>query len=120
MNYPLCKALGVQIKRYFVESDGDRIGESPWYVPAKDLEAALNKAPVVTTYAYEEKGIWYAKPSSNPLHTARLVCVAPIVKDTAESLLRELIKTTTKAGDLDEISAELHDILRRARLLGGE
>lgn len=71
--------------------------ESPGYtgyVRAADVEAMLAKAPVV--YGNTEDG-WMNKcpsrgtPDDWHTHTARIIAVSPVVNDTAESLLRELV-----------------------------
>jgi len=54
----------------------------------------LERAPVMSC-RQNEKGLWQALQPSTPLtypidtHSARLVCVQPIVQDSAESLLWE-------------------------------
>ncbi len=91
--YPLCKAAGLSV---YPGGAGMNV-----YCFAADVEALLSAAPVVYGWTNAEinKQFWSNEPntegSSYPnSHTARLVCIEPIVRDTAESLLKELVDCT--------------------------
>lgn len=75
-DYPLTRALGVLLYN---------TGESA-FVRAADLERALESAPVV--YAHQIEGTKLSGPwtgqSFGDTHTARLLCVQPIVRDNPE------------------------------------
>jgi hypothetical protein len=84
--YPLTESLGVAS----YQMDGHR------YVRAADLERILEQAPVVHRYGEpaDDDYLWWPKEREHceiARYAARLVCVQPIVKDTAESLLREFV-----------------------------
>src|SRR5271165_2014901 len=105
--YPLCKQAGLQICLWNLCD----------YVKAADVEALLANAPVVESYG--ERNEWYANGChrfSDNTHTARLLLIEPIVNDTAESLLRALLKEYEDVGEYSERAKELRD---RARKLVG-
>lgn len=109
--YPLCQALGVKVFRTLPE-------ECDW-VDAVDLEAILAAAPVVSKE--ESANYWANFKSPIHTHTARLLCVQPIVKDDAESLLKELIaiEKSSRMGQVDA-HKDLHALIARARNLLGQ
>lgn len=103
-DYLLCKKAGLKITKqatYRYSPMAER-GDGPEYsgdidvIQAKDVEAFLANAPAVDVYAwpYGDKTYWRTPNLSDNegTHQARLVMIEPIVKDTAESLLRELIE----------------------------
>lgn len=74
----------------------------------------LSAAPVVYSYAKDAES-WWAKREAVSTHTARLVAIEPIRRDTAESLLREMLLKF--GGGCEDVS----DLLERAeKLLGQE
>jgi len=76
------------------------------------LRAWLEKAPVVWL---NDWGGLSDEGSPDAKRTARLVCIEPIVRDTAESLLKELVKLTYKRATF---SGEQVDVVcERARKL---
>lgn len=84
--YPLIKALGLELhilERIFTGAAVDIRA-----VKAEDLEVVLAKAPTVYTPS-PDLGGWTRTKCTGDSHAARLLCVQPIVRDTAESLLRE-------------------------------
>jgi hypothetical protein len=87
--FPLIEAMGIVVHN--LGSD-----EMPGcYVVAHQLEKLLESAPRVYGYSNTVHTIWSstkdedAKEGVYDTHTARLLCVQPVVRDTAESLLRE-------------------------------
>lgn len=94
--FPLCEKAFPLMKCY--EPNAGR-GEPFYYYRAADLEAKLASAPVVYVenhanfgWSGQEKndsGDWIGTEAT---HSARLLLVEPIAKDTAESLLRELVE----------------------------
>lgn len=102
--YPLCEELGLTIETR--------------YILAADLERILSQAPVVwgqkNKYGVTEWGQYNDEqmetegPSPFDTHTARLIGIKPIVKDTAESLMRDYLVEYEKfmRGEGDSISVE--------------
>jgi hypothetical protein len=84
--FPLCEAAGLSVLRNIWNDTGPRM-----IVSADELEAALAEAPVVYGRSGDAKE-WGKQPHRDELdvYTGRLICIQPIVRDTAESLLREL------------------------------
>lgn len=91
--FPLCKQLGVQV-----------FGLSNPIIYAADVERMLAQAPVVygrfindyqadAFSADEYQGL---DPREVDTHTARLLCIQEIRQDTAESLLRELVRAADR------------------------
>lgn len=86
------------------------------------LRERLSRCPVVYGYEYKSKpgSIWSTQKDEDAAkgfsddHTARLVAVTPIVRDTVESLLRELI-LLDKRGTI--MPREWNDLLDRAKRL---
>lgn len=83
--YPLCEELGLTIETR--------------YILAADLERILSQAPVVDMVEACQMGgksfyrtITMADKDDAATHTARLIGIKPIVKDTAESLLKEILE----------------------------
>lgn len=124
--YPLCESLGVQP---FYMATGD-VTQSKWVVDLEALEKALAAAPVVT--GVETVGIETGKLMGQRFwdtngdvmscegvirhtHTARLVAITPMVRDSAESLLRELLATDSGGKWLNR--HEYTAFLERARKL---
>lgn len=61
-------------------------------IPASEVEALLANAPMVYgSTDMTRAGMWANTVWPPDTHTARLVCISPIVRDTAEGLLRELV-----------------------------
>lgn len=106
-NFPLLRAAGLR-----VEYTDAHLAPPTAVVRAADVERLLEQAPVVRN-AERMKDEWSIQSHPEDTHTARLVLVTPIVRDTAESLLRELMDIFNKAGH-DGYAVEL---LERARKL---
>lgn len=80
------------------------------------LSQKLQAAPVV--YGYDDESIWSHKPEDvDAKKTARLVCVAPLVKDSYEQLVRDMLKTYTEKS-LEHMFGDFPD--RAKRLLERE
>jgi hypothetical protein len=129
-NYPLIESMGLKPlpgRIYHNRGSQYAAGSETEVICALDLERALAQAPVVqfdmseNMYRFYDKQLGDNEPHT---HTARLVGIQPIVRDTAESLLRELIKNREDfelyTGDGAKALEQLKDIERRARRLLGE
>lgn len=101
-DYPLTRALGVEVvydaELYIEPCPRERLMHA--HVLAADLECVLESAPVVYQYkSLSNLGDWSHEIDEDfggkkkYMNTARLLCIQPIVKDTAEGLLREMLKT---------------------------
>lgn len=100
MKFPLIDSLGLHII----------YGHSGRYIYCEDLEELLKAAPVV--YA-NEADIWTNFHSSSDTHTARLIGITEIKRDTAESLLREFTKSLVNIQEHND----LRDLVDRAKKL---
>lgn len=89
MKYPLCARAGLKVQHVEVRTIGAHIPED--VIRAADVEKWLEGAPVVNAYN-NDKVYWSTNNDDGDTHTARLVMIEPIVKDTAESLLREIVQ----------------------------
>lgn len=95
-DYPLCKQMGLPTVEMRSWIDGI---EHALCVKADDLEAKLAAAPVVYGHMRDDGHFYVPDPrlglrsgtDMKDTHTARLLCVSEIKRDTAESLLREYI-----------------------------
>ncbi len=91
-----------------------------WEQYADILNAKLAEwiaaSPRLSGLKDRESGLWIysEQPSVGDTHMAHIICIEPIVRDTAESLLRELIRAKGK-DDSDIILSEV--IVRAQRLL---
>lgn len=145
--FDLCERAGLEVK-YYAYSDrvgpahghviagaglnrGHRLGQTH-FVEAKDVEALLANAPVVYGDTYQTEWTHLKQTaegraliSSNfkeSTHTARLVCIEPLVKESEErALLRELAVIDCKAQRSDifagHLSYGLADLIERAKKL---
>lgn len=117
--FPLIEQLGLDVDWGRLNTEGRaHRGPSHW-IRAEDLERVLEQAPTMSCQK-NDLGFWRALESSKknetyPLdtHTARLLCVQPIVKDTAESLLREFV-------DSDGVTMLKQFIERAKKVLEGK
>lgn len=132
--YPLCKRAGLSIsleERYQsgLFTDGtlpSMRGQIFGLINAKDVEAFLEKAPVVYGY-WEGKNSednptgWYHENYKESCgeewieHQARLILIEPISKDTTDSLLRELVKGYKDCGTKQDGNEFVNEIVERAR-----
>jgi hypothetical protein len=87
MKYPLIEAMGLQITylKYPCETN---------IVTADDLEKALQGAPVVYSKKKENPTDqeWDDMKMSNSTHTARVVCIQPLKKQTKAEAALELVR----------------------------
>lgn len=98
--YPLCARAGIAI----IKQHGFYSPDKPFeFIEAADVEKLLEGAPVV--YCRDTGGGTAWRPCGkeredlvDPTHTARLVMIEPIVKDSAERLLSEMIEKV-ESGD---------------------
>lgn len=132
--FPLTRQLGLEVHEQMRQGRREAVCHN---VRAADLEKLLEAAPVVyskrspaigspystmwTSYENNKGALSFA-----PLgETARLVGIQPIKKDTAESLLRELVKAEAEAPrfkthnpeDAHKFPRQVIDIVERARKL---
>jgi micrococcal nuclease len=100
LSFPLCKQAGLSIKQWYPEPPTGCRGK--FFIEAADIERWLERAVVVSSgWEPTELGagkctthVWRTsyEPHSNPTHTARLVLIESIVRESEErQLLRELI-----------------------------
>lgn len=100
-----CRWLGLQ-------NGGDQE-----YADAANAKLAEWRSASPVVYGYLE-GNWFVSPEHRSLdtHTAKLICVEPIRKDTAESLLREMreqIVMTNKISYSGPLIARIDALLER-------
>lgn len=103
MKYQLIESLGLEV---VPECNSD-------WVSADALERALANAPVVYGGKIPATGLmqYDEQPGTQDTHIARLVCVQAIQKDTAESLLRELIECPAWEGPFKSLQERARKLL---------
>lgn len=90
------------------------------------LVYGMNHDPEDTNYNGDDDSEWLWSSSNDDTrddhtHTARLVCIQEIKRDTAEGLLRELVHSAGKYYLTTGGTSLIDDLVNRARkLLGGE
>ncbi len=126
-DFPNCRAAGLCVHKEagFTDVRGNKI-ETVYYVYAAEVERLLADAPVVTGREHKQNpplaiDLWCTREQAGsnepgympPTHTAKLLCIQPIVRDTAESLLREMISAARfgHRGDLDVIATRADQYL---------
>lgn len=100
MKYPLCERAGLEIQEHrvivgFSRGEAYELNDAD-FIRAADVEKWLEGATVVRARLYDNEvfGEWYDKAQEDDTHTARLVMIEPIVKESEERrLLRELVNT---------------------------
>jgi len=104
--YPLCARAGLKLI--------ERCLGGGTHIRAADVEKMLEGAPVVRARMYDNEvfGEWFDKAHEQDTHTARLVMIEPIVKDTPEMLLREYINLS---GDDLCIEKDFRDLRNRIK-----
>lgn len=115
--FPLSRAAGLGIW-YDAEWTHDGKGFVAHMIEADQVEKMLAEAPVV--YGHGKSWI-EGGPNHDPVistHSAKLVCIEPIKRDTAESLLRELVESDEQEGRYGNRHQEA--LLRAKRLLGNK
>jgi hypothetical protein len=117
--YELCLKAGLSVRSRQLNQDDDTW--SAPYVLAADVERLLESAPVVHGLI-EERSMGLALRSNldrGPIdtHTARLLLIEPIVRDTPESLLRELIRAAEVWGFRRAVRSYRTHVVTRARRL---
>jgi len=116
--YQLLREAGLDVRFTTDQSFGPADSD---VVTARSLLSWLERALVVYGH-YDGSVFWAPDPklglksgtATPDTHTARLVCIQPIVRDTAEGLLRELCSHSQH--DSTRVPAEFIDRCRR--LLG--
>lgn len=124
-DYKMISRLGLEIHWACVKHDERRFitMKNDEVIKASDLERVLSEAPVVEVYdwRYGDKAYWRTPNlgDTDGTHSALLVGIQPIVKDTAESLLREFVEKMGEGSDLSFV--KMMSIRDRAkRLLEGK
>lgn len=115
--YKLCKRAGLNItKRTDVYPAHTDIVD---VIRAAEVEKLLEGAPVVRARLYDNEvfGEWFDKAHEQDTHTARLLLIEPIVKDTAEQILRELIEVADSIGQQNPQIGVGYFVERARRLL---
>lgn len=87
--------------------------DSCGHISPEDLESALEKAVRVFGVKYENGFFMGEKKDSDDTHTALLLGPEPIVKDTAESLLKELVDLMDGPELLSKHPADLRNRAKR-------
>ena len=114
--FPLVKRLGLEVVRSQITKEPD-LWTVP-YVSAQALESLLAQAPVVSIEQHKNFGWTGAEKDDGELfdsctHTALLLGIQPIIKDTAESLLRELVSYCEEIG----FAQRKDELYKRAKAL---
>jgi hypothetical protein len=118
-HFPLCKKAGLSILNYTICA-----GVGRW-IQASDVESLLANAPVVVSQAPDVKAAnigWYREREH--LHdkynfSARLLLIEPIKRDSAESVLRDLVAYENKISNdiYGKPNTEYGALMERARKL---
>jgi len=114
MKYTLCARAGLWVERI---KSGAMLTSYPPQVKyidairAADVEKLLEGALKVYRNSVTN---WSEIHADFDTETARLIMIEPIVKDTAESLLRELVEADMTP-PANEFPKKLYDILERAK-----
>lgn len=118
-SYPRIEELGLAVSQrgFWITAESKRPDCS---VNADQLEALLESAPVVCAYmgpASRPGGMWIpeANKDADSTHSARLIAIKPIVKESAEDLLREIVKRAYI--DSQKQIRGVDDLINRARRL---
>lgn len=125
--FPLCERAGLTIGYFTSGQRGETYAATP-AIHAGAVEALLEKAPVVQAKRFCKNSAltlggqfsaWSHEfeIAQDSTHTARLIMIEPIQRDTAESLLRELMASYEKVS-WGQRNDEL--IERAKRLLEGK
>ena len=91
--YPLTEGLGLFVQTGSLVIHGGSGGPKD-YIRADDLERLLEKGARIIGHKSEYGWVW-GEPHSRAknTHTALLIGIKPIQKDTAEQILKDLIET---------------------------
>lgn len=117
-DYPLIKKLGLEV----IPLDYPKGGYGWTHgVAADDLERVLREAPIKYgridgDFGWRDKEDYAGEHKKT--HTARLLLVEPIQKDTADSVLKELVSAIDTAGIIEYrpiFVGSLADIVAKAR-----
>lgn len=115
--YPLCEKAGLGITQ--IPSNSVAAVNKP-FVWAEEVERLLASAPVVTGHNNSPNSSWWAATDvelCKHSHQARLLLIEPIKQDTAESLLRELIRCWEMSTNGNIV--DTYKVIDRARKLVG-
>lgn len=115
-DYPLIRALGVEVHDGLVAPEQFPFAAqmSATVILAADLERVLESAPVMKVF---DSGDGYHKPDfiDKATHTARLVCVQSIVRESEE---REVLRKLLSLRDEEQVYCREGDAaFERARKL---
>lgn len=116
--YPLIKAAGLNVQPAYY-CIGGAVGTAFVSVKAEDLEAFLAAAPKVNVWQETEYKTWHAdsRTGHGETHTARLILIEPIRTETAEDLLREMVKAAQfgSRSELDAVADRAKRLLERGQ-----
>jgi hypothetical protein len=98
MKYPNVEKLGITIE---TAEETARMSRGTDVVYAGSLEALLESAQVV--YGSEECEVFYWNRAKNndDTHSAKLLCIQPIVKGVTKAEIREVLEARNKNGNYD-------------------
>lgn len=123
-DFPRIKELGLEVTETHISwSGGTPKPDVVYNIRAADLERLLSQGVRVYVKYYESPKIIVARGDNGfvgeqATHTAFLIGTKPIVRDTAESLLREFVKKVEKNASLMAASSwDDFDFIERARAL---
>lgn len=108
--FPRTKQCGLEVRKVSRETMGI-FGD--YYVLAADVERLLECASKVWLCKSEMLQTAHLAEPVNATHTARLIMIEPIQKDTAESLLREFVACC----EVDDPKLRWGELKDRARQL---
>lgn len=126
--FPLIEAMGIEVRMDYQVPQSPLPNTRGWnslattdkWIKASDLEKLLEGAPVVKcgldADRLDEEPWWIADAKGENTiytHTARLIAIQPIVRDTAESLLREFVACC----EVDDPKLRWGELRRRANAL---
>jgi hypothetical protein len=110
-HYPHLQALGVKVRNLSIGYSTD-----DYFVLADELEGVLEQAP--TFYGHDSLE-FFQKFQGQATHTAKLLCVQPIVRESEErQLLRKILKACSD-GYMGASRTDTRKLLEQARALLG-
>lgn len=107
--FPLCDRLNLQLHKFQLNKITDTWSDE--MISAADLEKLLENLPVVSGYRGAIDGQWIlgSKPDGEggDTHSARILLIEPIKRESAEDLLREIVESKSTVDWLDRAKAFL-------------
>lgn len=118
--FPLCESAGLSIRNDVAWCDKQGYLFNFDAVPARAVEALLRSAPVVYGHPELTNNAWTERKGGIDTHSARVLLVEEIRRDSAESLLYELMENANETLTTEHILKVAFDVAKRARKLLGE